>query len=316
MAGANSNIQITDLDFNNIKTNFKNFLQSQDTLKDYNYEGSALSTLLDILAYNTQYNAYYLNMIANEMFMDSAIQRSSVVSQAKLLNYTPKSASAPQATINLTINQVSSPTLTLQKYTQFMSEAIDGLNYTFVTTEDSTVSVSSNTATFNSVTIKQGIPTTFSYVVNSNDNPTYKFRIPEKNVDTSTLLINVQKSSIDSSYDTYTLSTNPLSLNSSSKVYFLQESTDGYYEIYFGDGIIGKKLTDGNIVKITYLITSGTAAYGANSFVLMNTVGGYANNVITPMIPATKGAEKEDIDRKSTRLNSSHSQQSRMPSSA
>ena len=197
-----------------------------------------------------------------------------------------------------------------------MSEAIDGLNYTFVTTEDSTVSVSSNTATFNSVTIKQGIPTTFSYVVNSNDNPTYKFRIPEKNVDTSTLLINVQKSSIDSSYDTYTLSTNPLSLNSSSKVYFLQESTDGYYEIYFGDGIIGKKLTDGNIVKITYLITSGTAAYGANSFVLMNTVGGYANNVITPMIPATKGAEKEDIDRKSTRLNSSHSQQSRMPSSA
>ena len=106
MAGANSNIQITELDFNNIKANFKTFLNSQNTLKDYNYEGSALSVLLDTLAYNTQYNAYYLNMVANEMFMDSALQRSSVVSHAKLLNYTPKSASAPQATINLTINQI------------------------------------------------------------------------------------------------------------------------------------------------------------------------------------------------------------------
>ena len=92
MAAANSNIQITDLDFNNIKTNLKKFLQSQDTLKDYNYEGSALSTLLDVLAYNTQYNAYYLNMVANEMFLDSAIVRSSVVSHAKLLNYVPKSS--------------------------------------------------------------------------------------------------------------------------------------------------------------------------------------------------------------------------------
>jgi hypothetical protein len=97
MAGANSQIQMTDLDFNTIKNNLKTFLQSQDTLKDYNYEGSALSTLLDILAYNTQYNAYYLNMVANEMFLDSAIQRSSVVSQAKLLNYIPRSALAPEA---------------------------------------------------------------------------------------------------------------------------------------------------------------------------------------------------------------------------
>ena len=133
MASANSNIQITDLDFNNIKTNLKTFLQSQDTLKDYNYEGSALSTLLDVLAYNTQYNAYYLNMVANEMFLDSAIMRSSVVSQSKLLDYTPKSAIAPSAVINLKVNQVSDSSLTLPAYTHFLSEAIDGVNYNFVT---------------------------------------------------------------------------------------------------------------------------------------------------------------------------------------
>ena len=107
MAGANSNIQVTDLDFNNIKTNLKTFLQSQDVLKDYNYEGSALNVLLDILAYNTQYNAYYTNMVANEMFLDSAIQRSSVVSQAKLLNYIPQSSLSPAATIRFVVNQVS-----------------------------------------------------------------------------------------------------------------------------------------------------------------------------------------------------------------
>ena len=217
------------------------------------------------------------------------------VSHAKLLNYTPKSASAPQATINLTINQVATPTLTLPKYTSFMSEAVDGVNYTFVTTDSSTVAVSSNTASFYDVTIKQGIPTTFSYTVDSNSNPKYVFKIPDTNVDTSTLLVNVQKSSIDSSYETYTLATDILGLDENSKVYFLQENMSGYYEIYFGNNILGKQLVNGNIVQISYLVTSGTSAYGANSFVLMNTVGGYANNVVTPLIPASAGSEKESI---------------------
>ena len=128
MAGANTNVQITDLDFDTIKNNLKTFLKSQDTLKDYNYEGSALSVLLDLLAYNTQYNAYYLNMVANEMFLDSAIQRDSVVSLAKMLNYTPKSVTAPEATVTLTVNQVNDPSLTLVKYTPFLSEGIDGIN--------------------------------------------------------------------------------------------------------------------------------------------------------------------------------------------
>lgn len=295
MAGANSNFQLTDLDFINIKNNLKTFLKSQDTLKDYNYEGSALSTLLDILAYNTQYNAYYLNMVSNELFMDSALQRSSVVSHAKLLNYTPKSATAPQASINLTVNQVDSASLTLPKYTQFMSEAIDGVNYIFVTPEATTVNVSGGTASFSDITIKQGIPTSYNYTVDSSSNPKYTFKLPETNIDTNTLLVNVQRSISDSSYDTYRLATDILSLNSSSKVYFLQESVDGYYEIYFGDGILGKQLVDGNIVKVSYLVTSGTSSYGANSFVLMDTVGGFSNNSVTPITSATAGSGKESI---------------------
>ena len=195
MAGANSNFQMTDLDFNNIKTSLKTYLQSQDTLKDYNYEGSALSTLLDILAYNTQYNAYYLNMVANEMFMDTALQRDSVVSQAKLLNYIPKSSIAPEATINLVVNQVTDTSITLPKFTTFISEAIDGVNYNFVTADSNTVSVVNNTATFNNVKIKQGLPGSISYTVDSVTNPKFLFQIPDLGVDTSTLVVSVQTSS-------------------------------------------------------------------------------------------------------------------------
>ena len=195
MAGANSNIQMTDLDFNAIKNNLKKYLQSQDVLKDYNYEGSALSTLLDILSYNTQYNAYYLNMVGNEMFLDTAIQRGSVVSQAKLLNYTPRSVIAPTATINLKINQVTDTSLTLPKFTTFLSEAIDGVNYNFVTSDEQTVIVSANTANFNNVTLKQGISSTTVYTTDSITNPSYTFRIPETNVDTTSLTVAVQQSS-------------------------------------------------------------------------------------------------------------------------
>ena len=276
MAGANSNIQMTDLDFNTIKNNLKTYLQSQDVLKDYNFEGSALSTLLDVLAYNTQYNAYYLNMVANEMFLDSAIQRDSVVSQAKILNYTPRSAVAPTATITLTVNQVTSASLTLPKYASFLSEAIDGINYAFVTPESHTVNVVNNVATFSNINIKQGVSSGISYTVNSTQNPSYTFKIPDVNVDTSTLQVTIQQSSTNTSIQTFTRATDVLNLDETSPVYFLQEGLGGYYEVYFGNGLIGKKLTDGNIVQLSYLTTSGTSAYGANSFVIMAPVGGFS----------------------------------------
>lgn len=223
MATANSGLQITNLDFASIKNSLKSFLQQQDTLTDYNFEGSALSVLLDVLAYNTQYNAYYLNMVANEMFMDSAIQRGSVVSHAKLLNYIPRSAVAPKATINLTINQVTDASLTLPKFTTFISEPVDDVNYTFVTTDSTTVNVTANTAVFQNIQIAQGVPASFSYTYNTTTNPKQIFEIPDENVDTSTLIVTVQNSSSNTSAETYIQATDYISLNSLSKVYFLQE---------------------------------------------------------------------------------------------
>jgi hypothetical protein len=311
MAGANSNIQITDLDFNNIKTNLKTFLQAQDVLKDYNYEGSALSTLLDILAYNTQYNAYYLNMVANEMFLDSALLRSSVVSHAKLLDYVPKSTIAPTATINLTVYGVSDASLTLPKYTKFLSEAIDGINYNFVTTDSLTVGVSSNTATFTNVDIKQGLASSQSYLVDSTTNPTYTFEIPDTNVDTTTLSVSVQQSGSNSDYQIYTQAQSYLQLDGNSTVYFLQESLEGTYQIYFGDGLIGKKLTDGNIINVFYVVTDGSSAAGANNFVLMDTISGYSNTSLTPIISATQGGEKESISSIKFQAPKSYSAQGR-----
>jgi hypothetical protein len=295
MAGANSNIQVTDLDFNSIKTNLKTFLQSQSALEDYNYEGSALTTLLDVLAYNTQYNAFYLNMVANEMFLDTALLRNSVVSQAKLLDYVPKSAIAPSATINLKVNQVVQSSLTLPKFTNLLSEAIDGVNYNFVTTDSYTVNVYNNTATFNNVIIKQGITTTQSYLVDSNANPNYIFTIPDTGVDTTTLVVSVQQSSTNSAYQVFTVAPSYLQLKSTDAVYFLQEGQNGNYQIYFGDGILGQKLTDGNIVNVSYIVTSGPLATGANNFILLDSIAGNSNVSTFSVISAGQGGTKESI---------------------
>ena len=298
MAGENSNIQITDLDFNTIKTNLKRYLQSQTTLQDYNYEGSALSTLLDVLAYNTQYQAYYLNMVANEMFLDSALQRSSVVSHAKLLNYTPQSAAAPRAQIDLVMNNVTTSSLTLPKFTSFLSEAIDGVSYRFVTLNSTTenTNLANNTVTFNDLVIKQGEPVTLSFTYDSAANPTAIFELPDTNVDTDTISVVVQQSTSNTSSQVFTLVDDYLALNGTTKAFFLQEATNGFYQIYFGDGILGEALTDGNVVSVSYIITSGTAATDANNFVLMDTISGFSSSTITPVQAATQGAERESIE--------------------
>ena len=296
MATANSDLQITNLDFGGIKASLKAFLSQQDTLKDYNFDGSALSVLVDLLAYNTQYNAYYLNMVANEMFLDSAIQRGSVVSHAKLLNYIPQSAVAPKATVKITVNGVTTSTLTLPKFTSFISEAIDDVNYTFLTTDASTVNVTANTATFNDIVISQGIASSYSYTYNSTTNPKQLFEIPDSAVDTSTMIVSVQESSSNSATVTYNLSTDYIDLTPTSTVYFLEEGMNGKYKIYFGDGLLGKSLVNGNIVNLTYITTSGTSAFGANSFTVMSSIGGFSNTVVTSINSATQGSDKETID--------------------
>lgn len=299
MAGANSNIQLSSLDFNEIKQNFTAFLQSQDTFKDYNFEGSALSVLLDTLAYNTQYNAYYLNQVASEMFLDSAQQRSSVISRAKELNYTPKSAIAPTAYVNVLFNNVTDASLTMPIYTHFISESVDGINFTFATTDSYTVNtdVANNTVLFENVEIKQGSPVSKTYTYDAQSNPNAVFVLPDDTIDTTTLVVRVQKSGTDTTSSLYLLADSIASLTGDSQVYFLEESMTGKYQIYFGDGILGKQLVDGNIVRVTYLSTEGTLGAGANSFVLMDTINGYASSITTSMVQASTGGNKETVEQ-------------------
>ena len=298
MANANSITNLIDLDFDSIKENLKTFLKSQDVLKDYNYEGSALSVLLDVLAYNTQYNAYYLNMVANETFIDSSVQRSSVVSQAKLLNYTPKSSIAPEAIINLTVNQVTGSSLTLPSYTNFLSSSINGKNYNFVTTKSyTTTNIVDGKAEFTNIGLKQGSLSSQAYTVNTTTNPKFIFEIPDVNADLSTLTVLVQDSSTNTATTIFNKADNFLVLDGNSPVYFVQENTNGYFEVYFGDGILGKKLINGNIVKFTFISTDPVIASGANSFYLMDTINGFANTRLNSIQEASNGSSKETIDQ-------------------
>ena len=296
MASSNNNIQLTELDFSNIKNNFIAYLQSQDAFKDYNFQGSAMSVLLDILAYNTQYNAYYLNMVANEMFLDSALQRSSVVSHAKLLNYTPKSSIAPTAYINVAFTGVTSSSFTLPRYSNFISESVQGVNYNFVSTDATTVATSGGIANFTNLQIKQGIPAAYTYTVDSTINPKYVFEIPDSKIDTTSIQVTVQENSSNNSYTTYQPAGSFLTLTPTDQVYFLQESLNGNYQISFGDGVLGYELQDGNIVVVSYISTDGTLATGANSFVLMDNIGGFTSSSVTGVIPASQGGDKESID--------------------
>lgn len=294
---ANSKLQITDLDFTSIKTNIVDFLRSQDTFKDYNFSGSALSTLIDVLAYNTQYNAYYLNMVANEMFLDSSLQRSSVISHAKLLNYTPQSTVAPSAVVDLVVSGIPSGVnvITLPRYSQFTSEVINGKSYAYVNTDLNTTTVTNNSATFSNVIIKQGVALTFTYGFDSASNINSSFELPDSSIDTSTLLIQVYPTPSSTEYSVYALVDDYLSLTAESEIYFLNEKTNGNYEISFGDGILGKKLINGSKISVSYLTTTGSESTGANNFVLSSGIEGYTT-VVNSISPSTGGKEKESTD--------------------
>jgi hypothetical protein len=295
MASANSTLNIAELDFDTIKSNFKQYLRSQDKFNDYDFEGSVISQVLDLLAYNTHYNAYYLNMVANESFLDTAVKRSSVVSHAKLLNYVPTSTKASSALLNVKFNGTTSPNFTIPKYTKFYSQAIDNTNYPFVTLESSTVTTSNSTAQFNSIPVYQGQPVKYTFQADPTSNPSATFTLPDSNVDTSTLTVLVYTSGQSTTYDKFELASDHLTLDSTTKVYFLQESLNGQYQIYFGDGILGKALVAGNVVTVEYLITKGSLSNGAYKFTLMDNIGNYSGVVVTSTQVATGGAEKESI---------------------
>lgn len=292
---ASNKLQITDLEFDTIKSNLKSYLSAQTQFADYDFEGSGMSVLLDMLAYNTHYTGYYANMLGNEMFMDSSSLRESVVSHAKHLNVTPTSVKAPTAKLNFTFTPTGTPTsLTIAKDTQFTS-SINGVSYKFVTNTTTSVPRSTTgTYTATGVEIKEGKILSKSYTVNSADT-TQRFIIPNANVDTTTLAVTVQNSSSDSTVATYTdgNAVEVTTIKGTDKVYFLQEVEDQKYEITFGDGAVGKQLSDGNIIFIEYIVTSGTLSNKASAFVASGSVAGLtsANYVLTLNTAATGGAD-------------------------
>jgi len=292
-----SRLKVTDLDFDVIKANLKEFLNQQSEFSDYNFEGSALSILIDLLAYNTHYNAYYLNMIANEAFLDTALLRDSVVSHAKLLGYVPASRNSPIALVDIEIETESTAldSFTMPRGTKFSSEIINDFSYNFTTIKNYTVTKSETKYRFENVELYEGTLNTIVFTQNDASNPNQIFVIPDKNVDTRTLRVLVKENSSNTSSDAYTLSTDILDLSSSSKAFFLQEGRNEFFEIFFGDGFISKKLPDGAQVTVSYLVSNGTAANKANSFINVETIGGYSDILIISKSPATGGAERETV---------------------
>jgi len=282
---------VSDYDFDAIKVNLKSFLQGQTSFQDYDFEGSSLNILLDILSYNTHYLAYLANMSTNELYLDSADIRNNIVSLAKMIGYTPSSPRAPMASIDVQVNSATGSSLTMSKGTVFTT-TVDNTSYQYVTNSDVTITPSNGVYKFSSLPIYEGSLVTFKYTVDSTD-VDQKFTIPSANADTSTLLVKVQNSSSDTTTNTYALAGGYNNVDANSKVYFIQESQDEKFEVYFGDGVNGKAIADGNIVILEYIVTNKTVSNSASSFSLSGNIGGFSNVTITTISNSQGGSESE-----------------------
>ena len=287
-------LDISQLDFDGIKDNLKTFLKQQDEFTDYDFEGSGMNILLDVLAYNTHYLGYNANMLANEMFLDSADQRASVVSLAKQVGYTPRSASSSKATIDVLVNNGSGSSITMARGTKFTT-TVDGTSYSFVNNADVSISPVDGVYKFSNLDIFEGTYLNFKYTANTSDKD-QRFIIPNDNVDTTTLTVKVQNSSSDSTTNTYKLASGITGLDSTSEVYFLNEVENNRFEVYFGDGVLGKAIADGNIVILDYITCNRDEPNGATTFTLSGNVGGFTNVTITTLDNAANGDGPESIE--------------------
>jgi len=285
---------ITELDFDAIKANLKTFLSKQDEFTDYDFEGSGMAVLLDLLAYNTHYQAVYANMLANEMFLDSADLRNSVVSHAKHIGYTARSARSPFATLAVTVNDATGSTLTMPKGTAFTT-TIDGVSYNYVTNVARSITPTSGVFTFSNVKVYEGTLVTNRYTVDTS-NANQRFLIKNTNADTSTLKVTVQNSSTDSITTAHTLTEDVTSVNSTSAVYFLDAVEDSQYEVKFGDNILGKALSNGNIVSLEYVVTNAADSNGATTFTNASSIGGFTNIDVVTSSSSGGGALAESVD--------------------
>jgi len=288
-------LNIAELDFDSIKNNLKDYFASQTEFTDHDFGGSAISVMLDILAYNTYYNAYYVNMLASESFLDSAQLRDSVVSKASMLGYTPQSSTGAKANVSISVTPTDAPaSVTIDKYTQFTS-TVNGTAYTFCTSGSTTVLANGSSYIATGVELTQGTPLTFRYTANTS-NTEQKFLLPNANTDTDTLTVTIQESAADTNTSVYTKATDITTINSTSNVYFINEHTNGQFRVQFGDGVLGRKPTTGNIVLLEALVSEGADVNGANTFSAAGTVGGYATSQVTVSNAASGGSDRETVE--------------------
>lgn len=287
---ANKQITTQDLDFDKIKSNLKTFLQGQSDLSDYNFEGSGLSLLLDVLAYNTHYNSLYLNLAVNESFLDSAVIRNSVVSKAFELGYLPKSATSSKSVVNVTLTNVNGNpgVLTIPALTAFNSN-VNGTNYSFYNLDASVAPNINGTYQFNNITITEGTPLTQSYVVSDTTN----YIISNKDCDISTISVDVYENPNTTTKVKYTRATDILNVTATDTVFFLKEIDGGKYEVQFGNNRIGKSVSNGNVITINYFVSKKDAANGAKVF---TTPTLSTNAIVTTLYQSQGGSDIESID--------------------
>ena len=295
-------LTVAEMDFDTIKTNLKAFMKEQSTFEDYNFEGSALSSMLDVMAYVTHYNAVNANFAINETFLDSARLRPSVVSHAKMLGYTPRSSYAAVAYLTIKVNSPTGVTdsdgnylpLTMAKGTVFTS-TIDGVAYKFV--NDQTVTTTRDAAgeyIFTNIKVLQGSYKSIEYVYDSSSAESYV--IPFDNAVTSELTVKIKASDSNAAIETFEAALNLTVVTSTSEVYFLEEHRTGFFEVKFGDGVLGKKLDNGNIIQLETLVTNNAEANGASVFALSGTINGNSNVTLTVVQKAAGGSEREDLE--------------------
>ena len=291
-----TNLNVTELDFDQIKKNLKNYLKTQTAFSSHDFEGSGLSALLDVLAYNTHYNAMAAHFALNEAFLDSAQIRGNIVTRAKLLGYIPRSVLAPRATVKIVVDVSEESgtlpgTLTLPRGAKLTTQ-VDGRNFRFVVLEEQIATINNQKFEFDNVIIAEGTRKKLLYRVD-NDIENQKYQISDDDADTSTLRVLIQANESSTAYDNYTKFESLISVNSSSRVYYLQENSNVYFEVYFGDGVTGKKPLNNNIVTLDYIFTNGPDANGADSFTMVDNIGTFGNIAITTLNKADGGTVKE-----------------------
>ena len=299
MAVNSSNINITETDFEKIADNLKTYLKGQENFKDYDFEGSNMSVLIDLMAYASHIGAVNTNIAASELFLDSAQIRKNVVSRAKDLGFIPATEKASSANITVDITSITNPDGTIPTVDEMIlprghrfSSVFDGVSYEFVVTESVTPTKSINDFNYKSVEIVQGTYVTDTFVYDTQiQNP--KFVLSNARVDRAQIDVAVTSNGQE---DSYSLSTDVSTINASSRVYYTQENEEGFVEIYFGDGVLGAGLKDGDIIEVTYIVVDEEHANGARIFRLQDAINGYTNATVTTLDSASGGAEKESIE--------------------